>query len=133
MCFLHFDCCIYFQFVVSARDDTNAARSSSASVTVSVVRNPNGPYFPMDDYKVTISEYAPLKMLVTRLEAIDDDPKDSLGGILNYRFGNADPLLADDYFEIHDKKGEIYVQSYLTVDELPDVVTVSTLPLYIIT
>lgn len=126
--------CLKLQFVVTAYDLNPAACTASVSVTVTVNRNPTAPYFSEDMYRVRISEYKEVRSRLepmrnginTPIYAEDDDPVNSPGGKIFYRFGSnfQNDLLS--YFTISQTTGEIFITKPLTTRQnLPDQFNVS--------
>ena len=127
--------CLKLQFVVTAYDLNPAACTASVSVTVTVNRNPTAPYFSENIYRVRISEYKEVRSRLepmrnginTPIYAEDDDPVNSPGGKIFYRFDenfqNEDLL---SYFTISKTTGVIFIAKPLTTREnLPDQFNVS--------
>ena len=128
--------CLKLQFVVTANDLNAAACTASVSVTVTVNRNPTAPYFSENIYRVRISEYKAVRSRLepsrnginTPIYAQDDDPVNSPGGKVFYRFGSTSQAEEDllSYFTISQTTGEIFITKPLTTrEDLPDHFNVS--------
>ncbi|WAQ95445.1 FAT4-like protein [Mya arenaria] len=72
---------------IRARDNpgSNAvSRFDTATVTITVTRNPNRPVFTSATYNVTISEYLSVQQSVIRTVATDADPANTPSGTIDY-------------------------------------------------
>ena len=63
--------------------------------------------------------------MIQQVIASDNDPLESIGGILYYRFGDVDPSTGKNFFNVLRKTGEIFVAKQLTTDAIADTVKVN--------
>ena len=117
---------VLFQFVVIGSDGRRPPCETPVSVSVSINRNPNGPYFQPTMYTVRISEYESVNSEIVQVFADDDDPAVSPGGRLFYRFPSSNRNDPYSFFTVSPTTGIISVSKQLTTDDIVDEFTVST-------
>ncbi|KAK3608192.1 hypothetical protein CHS0354_039207 [Potamilus streckersoni] len=105
---------------VTASDNTAASKTSTATVSVIVTRNPNPPVFISNQYEKRISEYIEVRAAIIRVEATDGDNPNSDSGRLRYSINATVPSIAANYFSISPTYGEINLARTLTTDEIQD-------------
>lgn len=105
-----------YNIKVYASDNNAASKSTEATVTVYIIRNPNPPVFAQGSYNVSVSEYANIGKSVITIRATDADPVQSAGGVLRYTFGTVTPTRGISLFDISPTTGEITVASQLYND-----------------
>ncbi|KAL5018741.1 hypothetical protein ScPMuIL_004463 [Solemya velum] len=102
-----------YKIQVTAYDDGSPGKTATATVTVSVVHNPNTPQFSLPSYSTTIWEYESVTSEVIRLTATDADVGDSI----RYEYvGNPTLNVANEYFQLNSDTGSIIIIKSLKLD-----------------
>ncbi|RUS82555.1 hypothetical protein EGW08_009685 [Elysia chlorotica] len=95
---------------VEAFDSALPSAKATASVTVTVLRNINGPNFAPSPVLVTVDETHPIQRMVTNITATDSD-----GDNIEYRlFGDRNSGDGLSFFYVEPSTGEMYIKQSLT-------------------
>ncbi|XP_072001794.1 protocadherin gamma-C5-like isoform X28 [Engystomops pustulosus] len=101
------------KLILTAIDGGEPARSGSTQITVIVLDiNDNAPVFHQSRYKVKLSENAPLKTVLIRLNATDLD--EGPNGEILYSFNHHTLESEKQIFDLNPQTGEIFIKG--TVD-----------------
>uniref|UniRef100_A0A3Q3M564 Cadherin domain-containing protein n=2 Tax=Mastacembelus armatus TaxID=205130 RepID=A0A3Q3M564_9TELE len=97
---------------VIAMDKEETSFRSTATVTINIKdTNDNSPTFPLDTYKLTVTEHSPVGTIVANITAEDPDTMDK--GKLIYRLLPDSILL---YFDVDPHTGTIFVKNEALLD-----------------
>lgn len=106
-----------FNLVVVAQDQGRPARSATASVLVQVSDvNDNDPTFSQSEYKVEVSELAPVNEMLLTLSAVD--PDDGENGRVTYSISQQDPSSTPAVFELDSSNGTLRLAQTLDNSEV---------------
>ena len=110
-----------YNLIVTARDSLSPAKVATATVLITVIRNPSTPVFGLTAYQTTVSEYLSLGTVIFNISATDPD-----GDTVRYSFipqndqFNPNINKGLDYFYILETSGLVYLKQPLTNDVTDD-------------
>ena len=110
-----------YNLIVTAYDSLSPSKVATATVVITVIRNPSTPVFGLTAYQTTVSEYLGLGSIIFNITATDPD-----GDTVRYSFipqndqFNANINKGLDYFYILETSGLVYLKQPLTNDPTED-------------
>ncbi|KAK3745550.1 hypothetical protein RRG08_040225, partial [Elysia crispata] len=99
-----------YQLTIEAFDSALPSAKATATVTVNVLRNVNGPVFAQNPVFASVDETHPIQVMVTNLTATDLD-RDSIEYRLLSDTNSGDGL---SFFYVEPSTGEMYIKRSLT-------------------
>lgn len=110
-----------YNLIVTAYDSLSPSKVATATVVITVIRNPNTPVFGLTAYQTTVNEYLGLGSVIFNITATDPD-----GDSVRYSFipqndqFNSNINKGLDYFYILETSGLVYLKQPLTNDPTSD-------------
>ena len=110
-----------YNLIVAAYDSLSPAKVATATVVITVIRNPSTPVFGLTAYQTTVNEYLGLGTEIFNITATDPD-----GDTVRYSFipqndqFNPNINKGLDYFYILETSGLVYLKQPLTNDPTSD-------------
>ena len=110
-----------YNLIVTAYDSLSPSKVATATVVITVIRNPSTPVFGLTAYQTTVSEYLGLGSIIFNITATDPD-----GDTVRYSFipqndqFNTNINKGLDYFYILETSGLVYLKQPLTNDPTDD-------------